>query len=262
MSIDVSVSPTAPAPGTTTAPEEDLFALGRRAAAVRDAAFGARGTFARGRQLLPTRAWRGPRDAAESYVEAGDLPALGGWASARDAGVGLLVAIVGDGGDIDLDVHRAAAADGAWSLLRVPFRAGERDGERQARLRAIAANVTGAAGAGGAAGALRIWGLVPTPEGEPYGLDTLRFFALCRLNAPAGWHLGADVPTLGPRLAQMCFGFGADELRAPIVAERALRLGANAHNPALTRKEAVTLIRGAGLRAAERQSGGALEEIL
>ena len=59
----------------------------------------------------------------------------------------------------------------------------------------------------------------------------------------------ADVAALGPRLAQMAFGFGADELFAPIVAERALRLGANANNPALTRKEAATLIRGAGLAA-------------
>jgi len=59
----------------------------------------------------------------------------------------------------------------------------------------------------------------------------------------------------------MVFGFGADELFAPIVAERALRLGANAHNPALTRKEAATLIRGAGLAACERLSDGTLEEV-
>src|SRR5215831_1031010 len=247
MSIDLSVSPTAPAPAATTAPEEDLFALGRRAAAVRDAAFGHRGTFARTRQLLPTRAWRGPRDAAESYVEEADLQALGGWTAAREAGAGVLVG--GPGAGIDVSVHRAVGADGAWSLLRAPFRAGERDAERLERVRALAS----------VAGGLRIWGLVPAPEGEPYGLDTLRFFALCRLSTPAGWHLLADLPALGPRLAQMCFAFGADELRAPIVAERALRLGANAHNPALTRKEAVTLIRGAGLRAAERQSSGALE---
>ncbi|HEY7377030.1 MAG TPA: hypothetical protein VIF57_33025, partial [Polyangia bacterium] len=71
----------------------------------------------------------------------------------------------------------------------------------------------------------------------------------------------ADVAALGPRLAQMCFAFGADELRAPIVAERALRLGANAGNPALTRKEAVTLIRGAGLAAAERLADGVIEEV-
>ncbi|HEY5089530.1 MAG TPA: hypothetical protein VIK30_06155, partial [Polyangia bacterium] len=59
----------------------------------------------------------------------------------------------------------------------------------------------------------------------------------------------------------VAFGFGADELYAPIVAERALRLGANANNPALTRKEAATLIRGAGLTACERLGDGALEEV-
>ena len=48
---------------------------------------------------------------------------------------------------------------------------------------------------------------------------------------------------------------------APIVAERALRLGANANNPVMTRKEAATLIRGAGLIACERLSDGALEEV-
>ena len=56
----------------------------------------------------------------------------------------------------------------------------------------------------------------------------------------------------------MAFGFGADELFAPIVAERALRLGANANNPALTRKEAATLIRGAGLTPCERLADGSL----
>ncbi len=59
----------------------------------------------------------------------------------------------------------------------------------------------------------------------------------------------------------MAFGFGADELLAPIVAERALRLGANANNPALTRKEAVTLIRGAGLIPCERMADGSLQEV-
>jgi hypothetical protein len=57
------------------------------------------------------------------------------------------------------------------------------------------------------------------------------------------------------------FGFGADELYAPIVAERALRLGANAHNPPQTRKEATTLIRGAGHVACERFADGTLEEV-
>jgi hypothetical protein len=243
MSIDVTSSTTAGEAGASAPPDEDLFALGRRAADARDAVFGRRATFIRTRQLLPTRAWRGPRDAAESYVEEADLAALGGWASARAAGVGLLV------GGSDAALHRAAAADGARSLWRVPFRVGEGDAARIERLRAALA-LEGA-----------VWGLLPTPDGEPYGLDTVRMFALCRLVAPPAWHLAADVAALGPRLAQMCLAFGADELRAPIVAERALRLGDNAHNPALTRKEAATLIRGAGLRAAERSSGGAIEEV-
>ncbi len=45
------------------------------------------------------------------------------------------------------------------------------------------------------------------------------------------------------------------------MAERALRLGDNANNPALTRKEAATLIRGAGLAAHERMADGTLEEV-
>ena len=90
-------------------------------------------------------------------------------------------------------------------------------------------------------------------------------FAVRALPAGAARRSRTCWPTsraLGPRLAQMAFGFGADELFAPIVAERALRLGANAHNPALTRKEAATLIRGAGLAACERLADGTLEEVI
>jgi 2-iminoacetate synthase ThiH len=111
-----------------------------------------------------------------------------------------------------------------------------------------------------AAAGLPLWGVIPTPDGEPYGLDTLRVTALCRLHLPGVPHVVAEVETLGPRLAQMCLGFGADELFAPIVGERALRLGDNANNPALTRKEAVTLIRGAGLTPTERLANDVLEE--
>jgi hypothetical protein len=233
-------------PAAAVAPDDDLFVLGRRAASTRDARHGHRATFVRSRQLLATGAWRGPRDAAEAFVDEADLPALGGWDVARAAGVTVLV------GGLDPDLPRSALADGARVLWRLPFHAGESDGERLGRVRA--ADVLARAG-------LPLWGLLPTPVGEPYGLDTLRFVALCRLGAAAIPHLLADVAALGPRLAQMCFGFGADELRAPIVAERALRLGDNAHNPALTRKEAATLIRGAGLVAAERLAGGGVEEI-
>jgi aminodeoxyfutalosine synthase len=101
--------------------------------------------------------------------------------------------------------------------------------------------------------------VLPTPEGEPLGLDTLRFVALARLHLPVP-HVLVDFARLGHRLAQMCLGFGADELFGPIVSERALRLGDNAGNPAMTRKEAATLIRGAGLQACERGAGGVLSE--
>jgi hypothetical protein len=157
----------------------------------------------------------------------------------------------------------AAARDARWSrrgffvrtraqanaIVPFPFQLGETDAERLARLAAIAATEPAP------------WGIMPKPVGEPFGLDTLRCFALCRLALPHVPHLLADVTTLGPRLAQMAFGFGADELFAPIVAERALRLGANANNPALTRKEAATLIRGAGLTPCERMADGSLQEV-
>jgi hypothetical protein len=227
---------------------DDLYRLARLATAARRAALGDRASFVRSRQLLSTGAWRGPRDAAESYVEESDLPALGGWPAARALGVGLLV------GGREPEWHRAAVADGARSLWRLPFRSGEDRAVRAARLEELRQRVAEGAG---------LWGVLPTAqEGtEPEGLDTLRLMATCRLALPAGTHLIADVPMFGPRLAQMCLGFGADELFAPIVGERALRLGDNARNPAMTRKEAAMLIRGAGLTPCERLSDLRLEEV-
>jgi hypothetical protein len=220
----------------------DLFALGRQASAARDAQLGRRGTFVRARQLLASGGWRGPRDAAESTADEADLTAIGGLPALRTAGIDLLVA------PADSSHARAAAEAGLRILLRVPYRLGEDDRERLDRLATIEE------------ADYAVWGLMPSPGGEPYGLDTLRFFALCRLALPRVPHLLADVGALGPRLAQMAFGFGADEIFAPIVAERALRLGANAHNPALTRREAATLIRGAGLAPCERFADGTIEE--
>jgi hypothetical protein len=224
------------------APVEDLFSLGRRASTAREAALGRRGTFVRARRLLATGAWRGPRDATLSYVETADLAALGGWAAAREAGATALVGA-------DLTALKDGAAAGARVVARVAFRSGEGEAERLERVRAVAA------------AGLALWGVIPTPEGEPYGLDTLRFTALCRLELPGVAHVVADVEALGPRLAQMCLGFGADELLAQIMGERALRLGDNAASTVLTRKEAVTLIKGAGLVPAERLANDALEDI-
>lgn len=187
----MSTSSTADARPTIAPPDGlatlDLFALGRQAAAARDARWTRRGFFVRARQ--------------------------------------------------------------AEAVVTFSFQHGETDAERLGRLAEIAARTPAP------------WGVMPSPIGEPFGLDTLRCFALCRLALPEVAHLLADVNTLGPRLAQMAFGFGADELYAPIVAERALRLGANANNPALTRKEAATLIRGAGLTPCERMADGSLQEV-
>ncbi len=248
MSTEAAPHPT----GDTAAPAHplasllgmDLFSLGRQASEVREARFERRGTFVRSRQLRGPDLWQGPRDAAESTVSEAELPAVGGLDGARRAGATMLLA------GRDPNVARAAAEAGLRILWRIEFGAGESDAERIARLDAIRD--------------LRpvLWGLVPTPVGEPYGLDTLRFFALCRLLATDTPHLVADAASLGPRLAQMTFGFGADELRAPIVAERARRLGDNANNPSLTRKEAATLIRGAGLVPCERMADGRLEEVV
>ena len=244
MSLDPGALPVeAPAASGETLAQVDLFALGRRASAARDERLGRRGSFVRARQLLVGGTWRGPRDAAESYADESDLDGLGGLDVARAAGVHTLIATRVS------PVARAAADGGLRVVVRVPFRAGEVDAERLARLAEIDA------------APFAIWGALPSPAGEPYGLDTLKLFALSRLSLPRVPHLLADAGALGPRLAQMAFGFGADELFAPIVAERALRLGANANNPALTRKEAVMLIRGGGLVACERVGSGALEEV-
>lgn len=246
MSIEARGLPTpelAPT-GSESLASLDLFALGRQAGAARDRRLGRRGSFVRVRQLLASGGWRGPRDAAESTVDEADLVAVGGLSAVRTAGIDLFVSSGADSPNA-----RAAAEAGLRVLLRIPYRVGEDDGERLARLGAI----DGAP--------FDVWGVMPAPVGEPYGLDTLRLFALCRLALPRVAHLLADVGALGPRLAQMAFGFGADELYAPIVAERALRLGANAHNPSLTRKEAATLIRGAGLSPCERFGDGTIEEV-
>lgn len=225
--------------------QTDLFALGRAAAAAARSTSGDRVVFARSRQLLSTGVWRGPRDAADAYVEEEDLAQ--GLQAAIAAGARTLVTS-------SVDHAAEARAAGLRVVLRVPFSAGEAEVERVARLHQVA---THAPAIDGAARAPLIDGIMPTSIGEPLGLDTLRLFALCRLYGGVP-HVVADFARLGHRLAQMCLAFGADELHGPIVAERALRLGDNANNPALTRKEAALLIRAAGLAPFERLAGGVL----
>lgn len=237
--------PLAPLAGPGDRDGSDLFALGRAASAAARAAHGRAVVYARARQLLGTGAWRGPRDAADAYLEEEDLAALGGLPAVVAAGVRTLICVRAE------LATEAAAHPELRVLLRVPFRADEPEPERLARLQTISAFSRRGSGRS------PIDGVIPTPVGEPLGLDSLRFVALCRLHAGAP-HVILDFARLGHRLAQMCLGFGADELFGPIVAERALRLGDNASNPAMTRKEAATLVRGAGLAPHERIAGGAL----
>jgi hypothetical protein len=234
----------ASAPAAAGKIESDLFALGRKAAAETRARHGGRGVFSRSRQLLGTGVWKGPRDAAESYVDEADLVQLGGLAAAREAGARTVVAQ-------SPAVAREAGAAGLRVIYRLPYHAGEPDGARAGRLLTLQALVEDG---------VVIDGVLPSPEGEPMGLDTLALYATCRLQLPVA-HVLADFDRLGHRLAQMALGFGADELFGPILPERALRLGSNAHNPVLTRKEAAILLRGAGLSPCERLAQGALEEI-
>jgi hypothetical protein len=222
----------------------DLFALGRRAVAAARAAGAGRGVFSRSRQLLASGAWKGPRDAALAYVEEEDAAALGGPAAAGEAGARLFVAR-------SEAAARAAADAGLTVYMRLVYRAGEPEAVRRAQR----AELQGLLRAG-----LPLTGVIPTPQGEPMGLDTVRLVALCRLELQLA-HVVADFDRLGHRLAQMSLGFGADELFGPILPERALRLGANAHSTVMTRKEAATLLRGAGLVPCERLSDGRLEEV-
>jgi hypothetical protein len=222
----------------------DLFALGRRAAAAARAASGGRGVFSRCRQLLASGAWKGPRDAALPYVEEEDAAALGGPAAAREAGARLFLARSGA-------AAQAAADAGLTLYLRLLYRAGEPEAVRRGQRAELQALLRAG---------LPLSGVIPTPQGEPMGLDTVQLVALCRLELQLP-HVVADFDRLGHRLAQMSLGFGADELFGPILPERSLRLGANAHNTVMTRKEAATLLRGAGLVPCERLSDGRLEEV-
>ena len=82
--------------------------------------------FVRARQLLATGAWRGPRDAAESFVDEGDLGGVGGWEAARALGASA-------GRRARSAAARAAVAGGARSIWRLHFRSGEDRDARVAR---------------------------------------------------------------------------------------------------------------------------------
>ncbi len=229
--------PPSPKPGVANpahAPrhaELDLFALGRQACAIRDRLNRGQGLFSRTRQLNKTGAWIGPRDAADGWVDGEDVESLGGLARVMEQGVRVVLT-----DDASLAQMAAELELRVW--WRLPY---HRDDERTLRETRIQEAV----------GQTHVEAILPTPRGEPMGIDTLTLFAQIRSTVTTT-HLIADFSRLGHRLAQMSLTMGADQLFGPIVAERALRLGDNANNPAMTRREAAALMRGAGLVPHER----------
>jgi hypothetical protein len=160
---------------------------------------------------------------------------------------------------------RRLLPDGTWlgapdaadlaslGLVEVPYTFGEPDRERRQRLAEIA-QPRALTAESAEQGRVRI-SVVPVPLGEPQGLDTLGFFAACRLALPDA-HIVADLERLGHKLGQLCLSFGADTIIGTIVRQRELRLGARASSNELTRDEAARLVRAAGFVACESLPDG------
>ena len=224
-------------------PNLDLFDMGREALAAARKAFDGQAFFVSARRLQPDGTWFGPQGATLSLVEEGALAGLGGLAAAQKLGAnGVVCEVAGS-------VAGEAVGLGMRCLARVSFAAGESGDARGARLNQLRDLVQ------------RIPGLdsvLPTPVGEAQGLDTLQFFAACRLACP-GLHVVVDVESLGPKLGQLCLSFGADELLGAIMGQRALRLGAHASSNALTRDEAALLLRASGFSPCERLPEGKVQ---
>jgi hypothetical protein len=132
-------------------------------------------------------------------------------------------------------------------FVRVPYTFGEPEEDRRARLAGLAASLGD--------GKRETHSIVPTPVGEAQGLDTVGFFAACRMALPSA-HIVVDLELLGHKLGQLCLSFGADELMGSIVNQRALRLGERASSNELTREEAAQLLRASGFAPCERLAEG------
>lgn len=196
-------------------PDADLFGPGRTAHALALAAFGGRGFF------YPVR-----RPQAE-----------GSWLG---------------------DETAIARADLRWVEVPYAFRS-ERDARLTALRRALESTEgregtenSSAPSSASASSIASIEGVVPIPVGEAQGLDTLAFFAACRLACPRA-HLVANLNLLGLKLGQLCLAFGADAIMGSIVKRRELRLGARAGSNELTSDEAAELLRAAGFQPCERR---------
>jgi hypothetical protein len=227
----------------------DIFAPGAQALAFARQAFGGRGFFTSVRRRQPDGTWLGPSDAI-------DLEARG------------LVRIPYTFGEPE-EARRRRLAEAAARLDGSGFFTTENteDTEKE-RVRisdpeppfspASVSSVFSVVKSG--VGERQVAEIMPLPVGEPQGLDTLAFFAACRLAFPAA-HIVADLEMLGHKLGQLCLSFGADELVGSIVAQRELRLGPRASSQELTRDEAAALLRAAGFAPHERLPEGKVREL-
>jgi hypothetical protein len=196
-------------------PEDaDLFGAGRSAHALALAAFGGRGFFTPVRRPQADGSWLGDATAiARADLRFVEVPYTSG--GGRDARLAALRALESTEGRESTEGSSALSSASASSIVSVE-------------------------------------GVLPIPVGEPQGLDTLRFFAACRLACPRA-HVVADLELLGLKLGQLCLAFGADAIMGSIVERRALRLGARAGSHELTRDEAAELLRAAGFEPCEHR---------
>jgi hypothetical protein len=223
----------------------DLFGTGRAALAASRAAFGGRAFFVGARRLQQGGSWLGPREAVCSLVEEEDLARLGGLPAAERAGANTAVC------GLAVAVAREAHALGMRCLVRVPFAAGESSSVRRVLLDQVGELLRQVPA---------VDGFVPTPVDEALGLDTIQFFAACRMACPSS-HIVVDLERLGHKLGQLCLSFGADEILGPIVNQRALRLGAHASSNEITRDEAILLLRASGFVPCERLPEGKVQAL-
>ncbi len=166
---------------------------------------------------------------------------------------------------------RRRRPDGSWlgaenaidlaarDLVFIPYAYGEPEDDRRQRLLELGAaeNAEGEESAEmiSVPSSPSVPSIVPTPLGEPQGLDTVSFFTACRLALPRA-HIVVDLELLGLKLGQLCLSFGADEIMGSILERRELRLGARAGSCELDRGEAAQLLRASGFVPYERLPDG------
>jgi len=226
-------------------PELNLYDMGRDALAAARAAFAGRASFVSARRLQVDGLWLGPPEATLAVVEEVALSGLGGLAAASKLGANAVIC------NSDGILAGQATGFGMRVLFLVPFASGESDEARHTRLAELGELIGRIPG---------IDGILPAPVGEAQGLDTLQFFAACRVACPDS-HIVVDLERFGLKLGQLCLSFGADEILGAISGQRALRLGAQASSNALTRDEAVVFLRASGFEPCETMPEGKVQEL-